>query len=132
MHSPPVVKLLLCGRCRCRARSESSVHDIQLVCIPVVVDLIDAGSGEVGHRGGRARVFHQRPGVPVRAYQDRQRGGCPCRDGVPKVEEEAPHVVAPVEGVVGKLYRDVLRSYRDVRARYGVEVVTSQIRVSEE
>ena len=116
-----------CRRRRCGrgARSETTVDDIQLVRIPVVMDLIDSCAGKVGYRGGRARVFHQRPGVPVRAYQDRQRGGCPCRNGVPKVKEETAHIVSPVEGVVGQFYRDVLRADRDVRARYGVEVVTS-------
>ena len=96
------------------------------------MDFIDSCSGKVGHRGRRARVFHQRPGVPVRPYQDRERGGRTCRNGIPKVKEETAYVVPPVEGVVGQFYRDVLRSYRDVRARYGVEVVTSQVRVSEE
>lgn len=132
MRNPRVDKLLLCGRCRCRARPESPVHDIQLVRIPVVVDFIDSCPGEVGHRGGRARIFHQRPGIPVRPYQDRERGGRACRNGIPKVKEEAAHIVSPVEDVVGQFYRDVFCPYRDIRARYGVEVVTPEVRVSEE
>lgn len=96
------------------------------------MDFVDSRSCKIGYCGRRSAVFHQRTGIAIRAYQDRQRGGRPCRDSLPKVEEEAADIVAPIEGVIWQLYRNILRADRDVRARYGVEVVTSQIRVSEE
>lgn len=121
-------------RCRSRRRTgpESAVHDIQLVGVSVVMDFVDSRSCKVRHRSRCSTVFQQRTGISIRTYQDRQRGGSPCRDSLPKVEEEAADIVAPIEGVIWQLYRNILRADRDVRARYGVEVVTSQIRVSEE
>ena len=96
------------------------------------MDFVNSQSGKVGYCSRRIAVFHQRAGIAVRTYQDRQRGGRPGRNSLPKVEEEATHIIAPVEGVVGQLYRNIFRADRDVRIRYGVEIVTPQVRVSEE
>ena len=48
------------------------------------------------------------------------------------VEEETAHIVAPVKRMVGQLYRNILRANRYFYARYGIEIVTPQVRVSEE
>ena len=86
--------------CRCGRRPVSAVYKVEFVRRLVVMQGIDSSPGEVRHRNRRAGHLHQRTGIAVHAYQDRQRRVRARRYRFPEVEEEATHVVALVKGVV--------------------------------